>query len=130
MLKLNCKIEDVMDTFPDEIKLPLEIANKLVRQSFAMFQMRTCVNQHFQQHPGCTKQVFSLTGKVHMVFYSILLSGTINPKLVWCFMGEDFMRKVQKLGESCVGGMKSTAVSQKMNEHYRLALHLFLVSMQ
>ena len=126
MLKLNCKIEEILDTFSDEIKLPTEFANKLAQHSFAMFQLQKEIHQHFQQDPDCTKSVFSLTGKIHMVLHSILLSGTINPKLVWCFMGEDFMRKIQKLGESCVRGMKSTAVSQKMVEHYRLALHLFL----
>jgi hypothetical protein len=34
-------------------------------------------------------------------------------------MGEDFMRKIQKLGESSVRGNKATAVSQKMMMHYR-----------
>jgi hypothetical protein len=43
-------------------------------------------------------------------------------------MGEDFMRKIQKLGESSVRGNKAAAVSQKMMMHYRLAMHLYLKS--
>ena len=126
MLKLNLKMEEMMDLYTDQIKFPAASAQKFVEFGFAMFQLQKDINNHFNADPDCNKQLFSLTGKIHMVLHSCLLSDRINPKLVWCFMGEDFMRKVQKLGESCVRGNKTAAVSQKMMMHYRLAMHFHL----
>ena len=126
MLKLNLKMEEMMDLYTDQIKFPAAAAQKFVEYGFAMFQLQKEINHHFNEDPDVTKQLFNSTAKCHMVLHSCLLSDRINPKLVWCFMGEDFMRKIQKLGESCVRGNKAAAVSQKMMMHYRLAMHFHL----
>jgi hypothetical protein len=83
---------------------------------------------HFADDEDCDKQLFNATAKFHMILHSLKLSYFIHPCRVWCFMGEDFMRTVQKIGESCVRGLQPTVVSSKMMSHYRLGLHLELSS--
>lgn len=130
LLKLNCKMEAIVDTYSDCFKLPAEIAAEFLDACWVMYELEKELHQHFLDDEDCDKKLFSLTSKAHMVMHSAMLSGTISPRLIWCFMGEDFMRKIQKLAESCVRGVKGTNVSQKMTMHYRLALHMELLSLE
>ena len=126
MLQFNCQMESILDTYADCFKLPPDEAKQFLKCGFVMYQLQTDLHQHFQVDDGCAKTLFSVTSKAHMVMHSCLLSANISPRMVWCFMGEDFMRKIQRLAESCVRGVRSTKVSHKMTMHYRLALHLQL----
>ena len=128
LLKLNCKLEELLAFHSDEFRLPAAAAAKLVQHAFAMMQMQSQQEAYFAADEDCNKHLFSLTGKGHMILHSALLSSHIHPWLVWCFMGEDFMRKIQKIGEASVRGMQATAVSGKMMDHYRLGMHLQLCS--
>ena len=60
----------------------------------------------------------------HCVLESSLLSGFINPAIVWCFIGEDFMKRIQQLGESCVEGLNAAQAFLKMMSHYRVGMQL------
>ena len=126
MLQLNCQMETILDTYSDCYKLPMDVAKEFLKCGFLMYEFQKELRAHFQMDEGCTKTVFSLTSKAHMVLHACLLSGMVSPRLVWCFMAEDFMRRVQRLGECCVRGVKNTNVSQKMMQHYRLGLDLEL----
>ena len=128
LLKMNSEIEEELSLFSDEICLPKRSADKCVRLGFAMIQLGSALQSHFADDEDCDKQLFNVTAKFHMILHSLKLSYFIHPCRVWCFMGEDFMRTVQKIGESCVRGLQPTVVSSKMMSHYRLGLHLELSS--
>ena len=128
LLKLNCKLEALLGLHSHETSLPHSAADKAEQYAFAMVQQQAEIHQFFEDQEDCGKHLFNLTSKVHMCLHSILLSRHIHPFMVWCFMGEDFMRKVQKIGEASVRGLQATSVSTKMVAHYRLALHLQLES--
>jgi len=127
MLLLNVRMEAILDTHQHEYKLPGDAANKFIKFAFGMAQCQSVVAQHFANE-DCEKVLFESTAKTHMVLHAALTSGALNPALVWCFVGEDFMRKVQKLGESCVKGVTPPKALNKMVSHYRLAMHLQLSS--
>lgn len=126
LLKLNCKLEALLALHAHELKLPNSAADRAETYAFAMVQTQLEINRFFEASEDCNKSLFSVTAKAHMCLHSILLSRYIHPFMVWCFMGEDFMRKVQKIGEASVKGLQATAVSTKMVAHYRLGLHLQL----
>ena len=126
LLKLNCKLEDTLSFYSDEIKLPAPAAKRCDEYAMALLQLQLELNQHFLEDDACTKVLFSLTSKGRMIRHSTLLSSYIHPWRLWCFMGEDFMRRVQKIGEASVRGLQATAVSTKMVSHYRLGMHLQL----
>ena len=122
-MKLNSKIEALLDFHSDSVALPSEAAKKCVQHAFVMTQLQSEISGYFADDEDCDEVLFNLTGKNHMVLHSVMLSSFLHPWMVWCFMGEDFMRKVQKIGESCVRGLQATAVSKKMLSHYRLGMH-------
>ena len=128
LLKLNCKIESLLDFHSDSVAMPSAAAKKCVQHAFAMTQLQSEISNYFAADEDCDKTLFNLTGKNHMVLHSVMLSSFLHPWMVWCFMGEDFMRKVQKIGESCVRGLQATAVSKKMLSHYSLGMHKQLCS--
>jgi len=61
-----------------------------------------------------------------MVVHCAILARFVNPRKVWCFSGEDFMRKVQRIGERCVAGNNAGQASTKTVAHYNVAMHLTL----
>jgi hypothetical protein len=126
LLKLNNQVEELLAVHSHSVCLPSQAATKCTKYVFAMIQMQTELETYFSQDADCTQQLFNVTGKYHMILHSAMLSSCIHPWLVWCFMGEDFMRKIQRIGEACVRGLQPTQVSTKMVSHYRLALHLQL----
>ena len=113
MLQFNCQMETILDTYADCFKLPEDTANQFLKCGFVMYQLQTDLRNHFEMDEDCTKKLFSVTAKAHMVMHSCLLAGNISPRVLWCFMGEDFMRKVQRLAESCVRGVRNTNVYNK-----------------
>lgn len=127
MLLLNTKMESLLELHSHEFKLPDAAAKRFVKFSFGMAQCQSVVAQHFETE-DCGKVLFGHTSKIHMVLHNALTSNALNPALVWCFVGEDFMRKVQKLGESCVRGVTPPQALNKMVSHYRLAMHLQFLS--
>jgi hypothetical protein len=128
LLKLHCKLEDLFALHSEKICLPPAQAMKAVEYAFSMTELQSDIFCFFEGQEDCSKHLFTLTGKNHMLLHSVLLSSKIHPWRVWCFMGEDFMRKIQKIGEASVRGLKATKVSNKMVAHYRLGLHMQLSS--
>ena len=69
-------------------------------------------------------KAWNFTQKNHHMLHSAKLAEHINPRLVWCFRGEDMMQKMQTLAKSCVRRLNGAAASIKIANRYRLALHL------
>ena len=128
LLKLNCRVEGLLAFHSDSVCLPAADAQKCIEYAFTMTELQLEIHEYFKAEDACKQQLFNVTGKNHMILHSVLLSPQIHPWMVWCFMGEDFMRKIQKIGEACVKGLQATAVSTKMVAHYRLGLHMQLSS--
>ena len=96
-------------------------ADEFEEAAFAMARLQSEVAEHFQAAVG--EPLFDITIKTHLVCHSAKESRHINPRLVWCFSGEDYMRRSQELAQSCVRGNKPYDVTNKMANHFRLGLH-------
>lgn len=125
LLRLNIQFEKLIDDFRDSYALPEHAANALTDCAFSMMQICTQCAEHFLDD-GIP--LFDLTSKSHFVVHIAMLSRHVNPRLTWCFRGEDMMRKVQELLQSCVRGNHGALVFRKMISHYRLGLHLLFDS--
>lgn len=123
LLKVNLKMEELLASCAHEVNLNSEAAALFRRYAFAWAQLQEEV-YHFFQNEEISCTLFTCTSKIHQVVHSAINSKFLNPCLVWCFIGEDFMKRVQKLGESCVRGVKAPKAQSKMLMHYRLAMHL------
>ncbi len=103
--------------------LPPDEDKAFVKAAFSMAQLSVQLRDHFANNTS--HKVFTITSKTHMLLHIALLAGIIHPRLTWCFSGEDYMKRVQRLISSCCTGRPDPSGSQaKVAKHYRLGLHL------
>ncbi len=121
-LKLNLQCEELLDYNKFEEFFSSEEAAKFRSAAFGYTHIHHLLFQHFE-FEDVPKGMFQVTSKMHWQLHSALLSEYISPRKVWCFQGEDFMRKVQTLGASCVSGNSLVTSTLKMVEHWRIAAH-------
>ena len=115
-------IETLLAEHSGEINLPEAAYKQFVKNTFLIAQLQQMLSDHFQ---GLNKpKVFSATSKTHQILHAALYSKHVQPSLTWCFGGEDYMRKIQNLGQSTVRGVNPHNTTIKMANHYRLGLHL------
>jgi hypothetical protein len=91
-----------------------------------MLLLLTQIADHFVEEG---LKVFDITSKSHMLQELAILSRCINPKVIWCFMGEDQMQRMQQIAKACVRGNKVDQQTSKLARHYRLALHLHFLDL-
>jgi len=128
MLKMNVRMEALIIEHKHSVKFPAAAAMEFKECAFAMSMLQQSCAEHFSDNEDCPP-LFATTSKNHMVQHIAILAEFINPRLLWCFTGEDMMRKTQKLIGSCCKGLKAPDASVKAVRHYRLGLHILLSEM-
>ena len=121
-LKLNLQCEELLDLNKSEEFFNSEDAAKFQSAAFGYSHIHHLLFDHFESEE-VPKGMFQVTSKMHWQLHSALLSQYISPRLVWCFQGEDLMRKVQSLGASCTSGNSLVTSTVKMMDHWRIAAH-------
>ena len=121
MLKQNVHLEDMITFHKEDFAFPAGAAQEFEETTSSMLQLLTQVADHFVEEG---MKVFDITSKSHMLQELALLSRCMNPKVVWCFMGEDMMQRMQQVAKACVRGVKIDKQTSKLARHYRLGLHL------
>ena len=126
-LALRCcaDIDTILDDNRDVVKLPPGAATKFQDNVFNFLSLLNAVATHFT-----IKQVrlFNLTIKCHYLAHIGFHAEYINPRLCWCYAGEDLMNKVKVLTQSCLKGTHASKVSEKLLPKYMMGLHLSIVS--
>ena len=72
------------------------------------------------------KRLFNMTIKAHYLAHTILQSQWLNPKLGWCYSGEDFMQHTRRLMHRCTVGNTAERAGVKFASQYRIGLHCIL----
>lgn len=121
LLKLNWKLEELLELNKFEVALGQADANAFRDAMTGFLLIQQELGQHFSEHQP---KLFSYTEKSHYLQHLALQSRYINPRLVWCFSGEDMQRRVQRLTASCARGQRPGQAEVKMCHRYRIALHL------
>ena len=121
MLKLNVKMESILCDYREDFALPGEAAAQFKEAAFGLVQLQTQIAEHFIDSDV---RLFDITSKTHMMLHCALIAKHLNPRVVWCFTGEDMMKHSQLLAKSCVKGTPNQAASVKMAQHYRVGLDL------
>lgn len=121
VLKCNVQMESILTEHRYDFSLPPQAAAAFKHAAFSMAQLQTQLAEHFLDSDV---PLFDITPKTHMVMHCALLAGSINPRVVWCFAGEDFMQRGQTLAKSCVRGVRVSDANVKMARHYRIGLHM------
>ena len=69
---------------------------------------------------------FHIVAKHHTFIHLLWNSKYLNPRMQWCFKGEDFVGQISKLTHSISMGVSSTRLSLKVAPKYRVLLHFKL----
>ena len=126
MLKHNVHLEDMITHHKEDFSLPPGPAQEFEETANGMLLLLTQIADHFVEEG---LKVFDITSKSHMLQELAILSRCINPKVIWCFMGEDQMQRMQQIAKACVRGNKVDQQTSKLARHYRLALHLHFLDL-
>ena len=124
LLKKNVEMEQILERSPTSdgyLALPSDGATTLVETTATVVQLQKQLGEHYQAK-GI--RVFNVTAKSHMLMHLALYAGHVHPKLGWCFQGEDFMRVIQTLLQSCIRGNNPFQSMSKATVHYNLAKQL------
>ena len=118
-LKLNLEVEELLILHRDKVCFPEKDAEQFQNLVTSMLLAMTQIADHFIE-----QKMFNITQKAHFLQHISLLAGCVNPRLSWCFMGEDMQRRMSTLAKCCVQGQKAGQTIHKVIQRYRLALHI------
>ncbi|CAL1133395.1 unnamed protein product [Cladocopium goreaui] len=121
MLKHNVHLEDMITHHKEDFSLPPGPAQEFEETANGMLLLLTQIADHFVEEG---LKVFDITSKSHMLQELAILSRCINPKVIWCFMGEDQMQRMQQIAKACVRGNKVDQQTSKLARHYRCSVSL------
>ena len=88
-LRLNVEVEEMLITYREELSLPLLEAKQFEDAFTAMLLLLTSIAEHF-----LVDRLFNITQKAHFLQHCSILSRFLNPRLTWCFQGEDMQKRV------------------------------------
>ena len=91
-LQASVGIEDVLDVAQGDFVLGDAAGNALLEHCFNLMALITSLGNFY--HPRHIK-LFHYTIKCHYILHLGLMAKELNPRLGWCYAGEDWMQKSQ-----------------------------------
>ena len=120
-LKASCAIETILDAYPRAVRLPEEAVADFHSAVQAFLACSNALSAHFA---AAGQKLFNITIKYHYLAHAAEQAKWLNPRLGWCYAGEDYMNKVKRTASSCLRGTPPDQVSEKMLRKYRVGMHL------
>ena len=123
LLKLALTMEEVLENNKDKYALPRIEAEAFRRAAYGFAQVTTSLGRHFHENGDL---LFHYTIKYHYLCHLGDMASFINPRLAWCYSGEDFMRISRTLVQSAAHGTARHLVAHKVVEKYSYGYGLLL----
>ena len=123
LLRVNVAMEKMMKQHQDFLAFPAEEAAIFAKYCFSLCQLHLQLGQHFGEE-GLA--LFPSLPKMHMLLHVCKLAHVLNPRLTWCFKGEDLQKIARTLAASSAKGLMGPQVTVKMAAKLRVAWHLRL----
>ena len=121
MLQANNFMERLLEENRFRYSLSTSDARRFEEACNSMLLLQASVARHFAE---AGKQLFDVTSKCHLLQHLAMTAGGVNPRVTWCFSGEDMMQKMQCLAQSSSRGVHVTRVMSKMIRKYRIAMEM------
>ena len=99
-LERSAEFDEILDVHADEYKLPGDAAARLLEVTREYLQLVSALRNHF----GSRLQLFHVTAKSHYLIHVAMLAKYMNPRLCWCYSGEDFVGRIKQVIASCQHG--------------------------
>ena len=122
-MQASCRTEQILDDNADSFRWPEEVADEYIDQTFQYLMLFSALGSHYN---GIGWLLFDVTVKTHYLAHAALHSRWLNPRLGWCYGGEDFMHRMQRPISACSAGNQPAKLVHKVMDRYRYAIHLEL----
>jgi hypothetical protein len=126
-LKCSEHLDAVMDDHKTDNTLPADVAETFKQAGFAMNVFMNALCQHYGHMGINAMYLFNIVPKNHFLCHICLQAQYLNQRLAWCYMGEDMMHHMRRLGAGCARGNDPVRASQKLMYWYRQGLSLVIV---
>ena len=113
------KMESIIDENANNYRLPPHVADEWKKQR-ALFVQTNAALGHAYHTKGIF--LFHFTVKYHYILHLALLGRVINPRVAWCFSGEDLMQRVKAIFQTCHFGSPPHRAAVKVLDKYAVAL--------
>lgn len=123
LLKLMQQVDVILEENKHEFAFSDQVAKKFSDCIFNIGHLQLLLESHYQSEEG-VPHLFTSTSKLHGLAHSALLCKYVSPRIVWCFTGEDYMKHIQHLSQSCLAGTGPYLLVNKMADKMRVALHV------
>ena len=107
---------------PDDgfLALPQKAADEFVQKAFSLVQLNVQLCEFYASEG---KKLFTVTSKCHFLLHIALQANATHPRFTWCFSGEDYMKRMQRLVRACCTGRITPEMAMKaIGDYYRLGL--------
>ena len=118
-LEMAVRMEELLDKHKHENRLPLAARAQFKDACFAFAQFNTALGHLFHRQGNV---LFHHTIKQHYVCHLGLVAEYINPRLCWCYSGEDLMHKIKLLVQGSHSGTSPLLVPPKVIKRYCIGL--------
>ena len=121
-LQASSTMEDILDDNSESFALGAEAGGAFLKQTFTYLRLFNALAQHYKG----TLMLFDVTAKAHYMAHAALTARYINPRLGWCYAGEDFMSCCKILHQMCSFGKAIWKTELSFVDRYVIAQHLEL----
>lgn len=121
MLEHCHNLESILDRFSDCYAFTVDASRSFNGSCWVIFQLTTGLANHYHER---NIMLFNLTIKFHYMLHLGLICKYINPRRTWCYVGEDFMKRLKHLIQASHFGASPVLVVSKVMRKYVLGLGL------
>ena len=126
LLNLSCQMEDLLNHYDSSVRFPAVKANEFLQTCMKYLICYNALGYFYSEVAQPRQMLFDMVPKCHMLAHCGLKALEINPRLCWCYAGEDFMHTCKRVTSRCVVGNKGAQATKKFCQMYRMGLHLML----
>jgi hypothetical protein len=125
-LQCSCFLDQTLDAHKDCDVLPTEDAERFKHAGFALNINMNALETYYGNLGINSEFLFNIVPKNHYLAHICLCAGFVNPRMAWCYMGEDMMHQMRRLSSGCVRGNSPQNASLKLVAWYRHGLSRML----
>ncbi len=123
-LAFSVELEEMLDSFADAYTFPQDVADRFLRSCYSFVALVSALGQHFHNEGTL---LFNFTVKSHYLLHIGRVAQYMNPRLAWCYAGEDFMHVMKTIIAASSSGTAPHLVVSKALRKYVQGLHMTFV---
>jgi hypothetical protein len=119
LLRCCCQMEWIMETHRDDDVWSNGVSAEFKQCVFGYNELLNSLCKFYGRRGEKSMKLFNTVPKNHYLAHIALAAKYINPRLAWCYMGEDFMQKIRRIAGGCMRGNDGIKAGAKLMLNYR-----------